>query len=146
MNQYPVRIELLDEKCKPHKEHDTDAGWDLRSANPDFTLYKEAKVKVATGIKLAIPKGQAGLIIPRSGLGSKYRIELANTVGCIDSDYRGEVFVFLTNNGNEDIEIKQYDRFAQLIVVPVNISKLRYVSSLPGTKRDAGGFGHTGVE
>ena len=71
MNQYPIRVELLDENCKPHKEHATDGGWDLKCRNETFTLYKGAKVKVATGIKVAIPKGQVGIVLPRSGLGSK---------------------------------------------------------------------------
>ena len=146
MTQYPVKVQLLDENCEPTKTHLTDGGWDLRSRNDSFTLFQGAKVEVKTGIKLAIPKGQVGLIVPRSGLGCKYRLELANTVGCIDSDYRGEVIVWLTNNGNEDIEINQYDRFAQILFVPVNISKLRIMSSLPGTKRGDGGFGSTGED
>ena len=144
MDRYPTKVQLLDEECKPYKKYTTDAGWDLRSANETFTLYKGAKVAVNTGIKLGIPKGQCGIILPRSGMGTKFRVALANTAGVIDSEYRGEVVVFLVNDGTEDVEIEQYSRIAQLLIIPVNISQLRYTTNLPPTKRGDGGFGPTG--
>lgn len=145
MQMFPVRVSLDSPECEPFKKHSTDAGWDLKSNMEDFTLYKGAKVQVPTGVKFAIPKGQVGLIVPRSGLGTKYEVQLANTVGVIDADYRGEVLVTLTNKGNEDLKIHKYDRICQIMFVPVNVSKLRILSSLPDTKRGAGGFGSTGV-
>lgn len=145
MQMFTVRVSLDSPECEPFKKHITDAGWDLKSNMDDFTLFKGAKVKVGTGVRTAIPKGQVGLILPRSGLGTKYEIMLANTMGVIDSDYRGEIFVTLANKGNEDLKIHKYDRICQILFVPVNISKLRILSSLPDTKRGEDGFGSSGV-
>jgi dUTP pyrophosphatase len=139
-----IRYTTDDDNCAPFKKHRYDAGWDLRSANEDFTLKPGAKVEVDTGIKVAVPRGYMGLIVPRSGLGTKFRVGLANTVGIIDSDYRGEVKVFLVNDGYVDYEIKQYDRIAQLIVVPIELQSMRKVGFLTSTGRGDGGFGHTG--
>jgi dUTP pyrophosphatase len=139
-----IQVELLNENCFPYKKHPKDAGWDLKSSNKTFTLKPSGKIKVSTGIKIKIPEGNMGLIIPRSGLGSKNRLGLANTVGCVDSDYRGEVFCFLVNDGYEDVVVEQYMRFAQLIIVPVNLTGLYQVSSVGKTERGEGGFGSTG--
>jgi len=143
----PTTKYMLDtDNCEPYKEHRYDAGWDLRSKNETFTLVPGAKVEVDTGIRVAIPRGYVGLIAPRSGLGTKYRVGLANTIGVIDSDYRGKVKVFLVNDGNTDVEIKQYDRVCQLIILPVVLQSLRKTTNLGDTNRGSGGFGHTGIE
>ena len=135
-----------DDNCAPYKKYRYDAGWDLRSNNETFTLKSGAKVEIKTGIKVAIPKGYVGLLMPRSGLGTKYRIGLANTVGVIDCDYRGEVIVYLVNNGHTDLEIKQYDRVCQMLVMPVDLHAMRKVGVLRPTARDEEGFGSSGVE
>ena len=132
--------------CEPHKTHKWDAGWDLKSNNKDFTLKPHAKVKVHTGVRIAIPPRFMGVIVPRSGLGSKFRMGLANTIGVIDSDYRGEIMVNLVNDGNQGLEIKQFDRFCQLVIVPINVDSLRVVDDLPDTARAEGGFGSTGID
>ena len=141
-----IRVTLDTPECMPYKEHRWDAGFDLRSNNEDFIISPNEKVKVYTGVKIQIPVRHMGLILPRSGLGSKYEIGLANTAGVIDSEYRGEIIVNLVNRGGEDLEIKKYDRFCQLILVPVYITELRAVSTLEGTNRNARGFGSSGVE
>lgn len=141
-----IRYTTDDDNCAPYKKHRYDAGWDLRSAHEDFTLKPGAKVTVDTGIKLAIPRNYVGLIMPRSGLGCKNRVGLANTVGVIDADYRGEVKVFLVNDGHADVEIKQYDRVCQLLIVPVVLQSMRKVGFLGDTGRGEGGFGHTGTD
>lgn len=143
---YPIKVSLDDPNCKPVKSNTTDAGWDLRSNNDDFTLFKGAKVKINTGVRVAIPKGQCGIILPRSGMGTKYRVGLANTAGVIDSLYRGEIIVYLINDGNEDIKIHKYDRFCQILFIPVNISNISIVSELPNSKRGENGFGSSGVK
>ena len=144
MNKYSrASITLLDNNCMPFRKYQWDAGWDLRSNLPDFKLIKGAKMAVPTGIKAAIPKGQVGIIAPRSGLGTKYRVGLANTIGVIDSEYRGEIIVYLVNDGNEDIEIKRYDRFCQLLFLPVNVSQINVVNALTETVRGENGFGST---
>ena len=134
-----------DDNCTPQKKYRYDAGWDLRSRNETFTITPGAKIEVNTGIKIGIPRGYVGLIAPRSGLGTKFRIGLANTIGVIDSDYRGEVKVFLVNDGHIDLEVKQYDRICQLLVVPVELQTMRKVGLLRPTNRDEDGFGHSGV-
>jgi dUTP pyrophosphatase len=141
-----IRYTTDNDECEPYKKHRYDAGWDLRSANEDFILKVDAKVEINTGIKVAIPRGYVGLIVPRSGMGTKYRVTLANSIGVIDSDYRGEVKVFLVNDGYTEIEIKQYDRICQLLVVPVVLQSMRRVGFLGTTTRGDGGFGHTGTD
>lgn len=141
-----IRITLDSKSCMPYKKHRWDAGFDLRSNNEDFIISPSEKVKVYTGVKAQIPARHMGMIVPRSGLGSKYEVGLANTVGVIDSEYRGEIIVNLVNKGTEDLEINKFDRFCQLIIVPVYITELREVSHLSGTSREDGGFGSSGVE
>ena len=141
-----MKISLIDPKCEPYKAHKMDAGYDLRSNNENFKLLPGAKIKVHTGVKVAIPPRHAGMIFPRSGLGTKFDVRLANTVGIIDAEYRGEIVVWLVNNGNTEIEIKKYDRFCQLIIVNILIDNLRIVDELDKTTRGEGGFGHTGIQ
>ena len=141
-----IRVTLDTPECMPYKGHRWDAGFDLRSNNENFIISPTEKVKVYTGVKISIPVRHMGLIVPRSGIGSDYEVGLANIVGVIDSEYRGEVIVNLVNKGTEDLEIKKYDRFCQLIIVPVYLTELRAVSTLEGTAREARGFGSSGVE
>jgi dUTP pyrophosphatase len=141
-----IRYTTDDDGCTPYKKHRYDAGWDLRSSNPDFTLKAGAKVEVNLGIKLGIPRNYVGLIVPRSGLGTKYRVTLANSVGVIDADYRGEIKAYLVNDGHSDLEIKQYDRVCQLLIVPIVLQSMRRVGFLGDTGRGEDGFGHSGVE
>ncbi len=140
-----IRIAIKDENCIPYKGHRWDAGWDLKSQNETFTLKPGDKVKVSTGVMFEIPPRNMGLVLPRSGLGSKFEVALANTAGVIDSEYRGEVFVNLVVRGKESVEIKKGDRFCQLVVLPVNMDKLRIVDQLSDTGRGEGGFGSTGI-
>ena len=139
-----IKIQLDDPQCEPYREHKWDAGVDLRSNMDDITLEPGEQVKVHTGVRAEIPARYMGLIVPRSGLGSKYRMQLANTVGVIDATYRGELMVNVYNNGDQNIYINKYDRFCQLIIVPVLNATYRIVSQLSDTKRGTGGFGSTG--
>jgi len=141
-----IKITLDNPGCEPYKGNRWDGGWDLRSNNPDIIIEPGQKVKIYTGVKMEIPVRHVGMIAPRSGLGSKFRLGLANTVGIIDSDYRGEIMVFLVNDGDEPVPIKQYDRFCQLMIIPVRIDTFRIVDQLQGTERGEGGFGSSGVE
>ena len=141
-----IKIQLDDPQCEPYREHKWDAGIDLRSNNEDLTLDPGEQVKIHTGVRAEIPARYMGLVVPRSGLGSKFRMQLANTVGVIDSPYRGEIMVNVYNNGEQPIVINKYDRFCQLIIVPVLNATFRVVSQLSETRRGDGGFGHTGVQ
>jgi dUTP pyrophosphatase len=138
-----VNFTAENDNCLPYKKHGTDAGFDLRSNMEFFDIYPYEFKQIYTGVKVAIPPGYMGMIVPRSGLGSK-GFTLRNTIGIIDSDYRGEIILMVTNNSKTPISIRKYDRVAQLIFVPVLLPTLNLVDELDDTSRGEGGFGHTG--
>lgn len=138
-----VNVSIENDKCIPYKKHNNDAGFDLRSAMEFFDIYPGETKQIHTGTRIAIPEGYMGMIVPRSGLGSR-GFALKNTVGIIDSDYRGEIIIIGTNNGISPIPINKFDRIAQLILIPVLLPILNVVSNLDDTERGEGGFGHTG--
>lgn len=127
----------------PTKATEGSAGVDLLATVA--TLVRVGKVtSVPTGIRIAIPKGWEGQVRARSGLAKKYGIALANGVGTIDSDYRGELTILLINLGKEDLQITEGERIAQLILAPVVSIEWEEIGELPDTVRGSGGFGHTG--
>ena len=104
-----------------------------------------ALVSIPTGIAIALPDaGFVALVFARSGLGIKHGISLSNGVGVIDSDYRGEISVGLTNLSQTPYTVQPGDRIAQLAVMPVAQAQLNWVEELDETCRGAGGFGSTG--
>ena len=105
-----------------------------------------ALVSIPTGIAIALPSAEyVALVFARSGLGIKHGIALSNGVGVIDSDYRGEVQVGLTNLSHTPYTISPADRIAQLAVVPVVQVNPVPVENLDETERGSGGFGSTGT-
>ena len=101
-------------------------------------------VLLPTGFALEVPKGCAGLIYARSGMGVKRHLAPANKVGVIDSDYRGEVKVALHNHGTEVQTVDPGERIAQLVIAPVFTPGFNLVEELDDTVRGEGGFGSTG--
>ena len=100
---------------------------------------------IPTGIAIALPsKDYVALMFVRSGLGIKKGICLSNGVGVIDSDYRGELRVGLSNRSNEDYTVLPGDRISQLMVVPVMCPTPVFVDELDETDRGSGGLGSTG--
>ena len=100
---------------------------------------------VPTGIAIALPdSNHVALLFARSGLGIKKGICLANGVGVIDSDYRGEIRVGLANISAEDYTVMPGDRIAQLMIAPVVCPQVAFVDELDETQRGAGGLGSTG--
>lgn len=100
---------------------------------------------IPTGIAIALPTpGLVALVYARSGLAGKHGINLANGVGVIDSDYRGEIMCPLYNGSGETFVIEPGDRIAQLVVTPVVAVHWHEVDELPESDRGAGGFGSTG--
>ncbi|MDR0404412.1 MAG: dUTP diphosphatase [Oscillospiraceae bacterium] len=121
------------------------AGWDLHACvEGEICLESREKKLIPCGIAVCIPEGYVGLIFPRSGLSVKHGISLCNCVGVIDSDYRGEIFVALKNDSNENYTIKSGDRIAQLIVLPFSPASFKEVNFLNDTERSEGAFGSTG--
>jgi dUTP pyrophosphatase len=119
------------------------AGFDL-SIIEDFSLAPNDLHNFHTGIRMDIPKDYCILVFPRSSLGQK-KIIIPNSVGVIDSDYRGEIKVPLLNLSDETIEFKSGMRVAQGVLIPARQSHLVKVTSLAETSRGMGGFGSTGI-
>jgi dUTP pyrophosphatase len=109
------------------------------------TIPAGERAVISTGIAIALPsKDYVALMFIRSGLGIKKGIGLSNGVGVIDSDYRGELRVGLSNNSNEDYTVMPGDRISQLMVVPVMCPTPVFVEELDETERGEGGLGSTG--
>lgn len=121
------------------------AGMDLYAAVKDDSTIKPCEIKlISTGISIALPAGFEAQVRPRSGLAIKHGIGILNAPGTIDADYRGEVGVILINLGENPFVVKRGDRIAQMIINKVYHAHLEPSPDLPTTKRNDGGFGHTG--
>ena len=108
-------------------------------------IAPRALVSIPTGIAIALPSAEyVALVFARSGLGIKHGVTLSNGVGVIDSDYRGEIRVGLTNLSDTPYTVSPGDRIAQLAVMPVVQAQLEVCDSLDETERGQGGFGSTG--
>jgi dUTP pyrophosphatase len=122
------------------------AGMDVCAAvNDDLIIQPGETVLVPTGFIIELPKGHEAQVRPRSGLAIKHSIGIMNAPGTIDSDYRGEVKIILTNFGKNPFTIRRGDRIAQMIVARYERVQWQESSSLAESDRGAGGFGHTGV-
>ncbi len=129
----------------PMYETDGAAGMDLKANLQEGIILNPGERKlVETGLFIELPKGYEAQIRARSGLAIKHGITLINSVGTIDSDYRGEIKVPLVNLGNEPFEIKDGERIAQMIIAKYENIDWKVVDSLTETERGKGGFGHTG--
>lgn len=130
---------------QPLRAHPTDAGADLRSVE-NYRLYPGSKKLFDTGVAVAIPEGFVGLIFNRSSNG-KNGIKLANSVGVIDSDYRGNLKILLENDSLDfTLDVVAGDtKLAQLVIVPIVLPQFKVVTSLDNTDRGTGGFGSTGA-
>ena len=110
-----------------------------------ITVAPRQLVSIPTGIAIALPSAEyVALVFARSGLGVKHGISLSNGVGVIDSDYRGEIKVGLTNLSDIPYTVQPGDRVAQLAIMPVVQANIIPVAELDETDRGAGGFGSTG--
>jgi len=122
------------------------AGMDIHAAvdNP-MTVKPGETVLVPTGFSMELIPGYEAQVRPRSGLAVKHSIGIMNAPGTIDSDYRGEVKVILTNFGSGDFVVNRGDRIAQMVVARYERVEWVETDALSGTGRGAGGFGSTGV-
>lgn len=122
------------------------AGLDLLAAVPDaLAIEAGGRVRVPTGIRIALPAGFEGQIRPRSGLAYREGLVLPNAPGTIDSDYRGEIQVLLWNISDTRVELCRGDRIAQLVVSPVARVEWAADVALDATARGEQGFGHSGL-
>jgi dUTP pyrophosphatase len=120
------------------------SGMDVVAAEGGTIRPGETKL-VPTGFAIAVPGGYEAQVRPRSGLAIKHGVGILNTPGTIDSDYRGEVKIILTNFGSADFVFSRGDRIAQMVIAPVVTAEMEEVTRLDETERGAGGFGSTGT-
>jgi dUTP pyrophosphatase len=122
------------------------AGMDICAALENELELEPGKITlIPTAFAVAVPKGFEAQIRPRSGLAVKHGIGIINSPGTIDSDYRGEVKIAVINLGEKSYKFHRGDRIAQMIIKRVYQAEIKLVEELDETKRNAGGFGHTGL-
>ena len=141
-----IPVKRLDKTLDmPAYAYPGDAGLDLRAAE-DAVLKPFERKLVSCGIAIAIPRGYAGFVLPRSGLAAKHGISIVNAPGLIDSDYRGEIKAILVNLDPETpFEVSHGDRIAQLVIMSTPTVELEEADELDETSRGTGGFGSSGV-
>ncbi len=131
---------LREDAVVPKKETADAAGFDLVAVSKSFDTPSNCTI-YGTGLAFEIPKGYVGLLFPRSSV-YKTSHALANSVGVIDADYRGEVKAVF-RSGKIGSSYKEGDRVCQLVLVPVPTFDLEEAQELSETARGAGGFGST---
>ena len=142
-----IKIKIINRSPNPLPEYATAgaAGMDIRAyLEAPITLKPLERFLVPTGLFMELPEGHEAQIRPRSGLAIKQGLTCLNSPGTVDADYRGELKVILINLSQEDQVIHSGDRIAQMVVSAVERVKLKLVTEIESTKRNEGGFGHTG--
>ena len=145
-----AQLDVLIKKVRPHAslpryESAGAAGLDLAACLLEpLTVAPGARAMVPTGLALALPSHLVALVFARSGLAARHGLALANGVGVVDSDYRGEVICALINLAGDPYTIEPGDRIAQMVFVPVEHAGLVLTANLPPSGRGEGGFGSTG--
>jgi len=143
-----VLVKLTAPNARPTRAHATDAGADLRSTT-DITIYPNEIKSVGTGVAMKIPEGYVGLVFSRSGMG-KSGVTLANSVGVIDAEYRGEIKVMLQNFGQDPFQINIGDRIAQIVLMPIILPEFQQFDGSEedwnNSARGTNGFGSSGVK
>jgi dUTP pyrophosphatase len=142
-----LKIKKLRPEAKiPTRATEGSAGLDLYACiDEPVTLNKGDKAVIPTGIAIGLDDPHyAAFIHSRSGLAIKHGLALLNSVGVIDSDYRGEVCVGIVKLTDEPYTIQPFERIAQMVIKPVELPQVIEVEELDETDRGAGGFGSTG--
>lgn len=143
----PIRFQKLHPNAViPQRATPGSAGMDLVACIEEPVLLPAGgRAMIPTGLAMAIPTAEwVGLVYARSGLAVRHGITLSNSVGVIDSDYRGEIRVGLCNLGQEPYTIQPGERIAQLVISPVLLPPVEEANELDSTERGTGGFGSTG--
>ncbi len=122
------------------------AGMDVCAALDSRIILEPGDIAlIPTGFSMALPRGHEAQIRPRSGLAVNHGVTIINSPGTIDADYRGEVKIGLINLGKAPYAVSRGDRIAQMIISRVVQPEIRVVEKLDETRRNQGGFGHTGI-
>ena len=144
-----LKIKKVRENAKiPTRATPGSAGMDLYACIPEpITLKKGDKAVIPTGIAIGLEDPHyAAFIHSRSGLAVKHGLSLLNSVGVIDSDYRGEICVGIIKQTDPEYTIEPFERIAQMVIKPVELPEIVEVETLDETDRGAGGFGSTGTK
>ena len=138
-----IYFQKIDPSAKlPSYAYEGDAGMDLFSCE-DLEIAPHSKALISTGLKVAVPKGHGGFVWDKSGIAVKNHIK--TMAGVIDSNYRGELKVALTNLGSESYKIKKGEKIAQFIIKPVVNPEVVEIEVLPENEtRGEKGFGSSG--
>lgn len=142
-----VKVKKLNENAVlPQRATAGSAGADLYACiDSPVTIAPGQLVKIPTGIAIELQDSSlAAFLFARSGLGVKHGITLANSVGVVDSDYRGEVCVGLCNVSDKPYTIEPKERVAQMVIMPVAAAEYVEAEELGSTERGEGGFGSSG--
>jgi len=146
-SQPAVRVEVSLNEGAPLPRYATSgsAGLDLTCVE-DVELAPMERRRVNTGLRVAIPHGYEGQVRPRSGLALRLGVGMVNSIGTIDSDYRGEIGVILINLGQEQVSLPKGERIAQMVICPIVQAEIVEVEQFQReTTRGEGGFGSTGT-
>ncbi len=142
---FVVKLKKTSEAKTPSYAHKGDSGADLYSTE-DVILEPMKISLIGSGIHLAIPEGYEAQVRPKSGLALKHGIAFVNSIGTIDSGYRGEVKAIAINLGKEPYEVKKGTKIGQLVFQKVEHATFEEADSLDETSRNHGGFGSTGLQ
>lgn len=149
MDHIAIRIQNLSPFPMPEYASLGAAGADLRAnIEKPMTIEPGQVYAIPTGIAIELPAGYEAQVRARSGLALKHGISLVNGIGTIDSDYRGEIKVILTNLIKDPFILNPGDRIAQMVIaayVKAEFEETKNEDGLSATGRGAGGFGHTGL-
>lgn len=141
-----IKIKKSKGAKEPEYQSQGSAGADVFSLlEKDAVVNPGDTTLIPTGLFLEIPEGYEVQIRPRSGLALKHGITLLNSPGTIDSDYRGELMIIVTNMGKDSFTITNHMRIAQMVVSRVYRACFCEDTDLSQTERGSGGFGHTGI-
>ena len=138
---------IRDDAIVPTRGSVSAAGYDMYACGIDepIDIAPGSCAKIKTGVIMEIPEGYFGAIYARSGMATKQGLRPANCVGVVDSDYRGEIMVFLHNDSSFVRTIENGERIAQIVITPYLNVEFNEVDVLSDTARGEGGFGSTGV-
>lgn len=146
MNADQLLIRRLSNTARiPTRATGGSAGFDLYADLAETVVIEPGDTAwIHTGVAAAVPMGAAGLVVGRSGLGTRHGVVPANAVGVVDSDFRGEILVVLRNHSGTPYAVRNGDRVAQLVLVPVLTPQIVETDCLDETPRGPGGWGSTG--
>lgn len=142
--ELPMTVDIAGGAQVPTYAHETDAAADLYAMDNVIVPAHSYGNKLRTGVKIQLPEGWLAFILPRSSIGAKTPLRLSNSVGLIDSGYRGELGVLYDNTSDEDYTINAGDRIAQLLVMPSYRFQAKVVDILASSDRGETGFGDSG--